>query len=107
MDGKAEGVELQDLSEAEFSRRLGQPFGVRLRSGEILDAILVEVTPHPYLPLTPERRRGFSIVLKSALPGHLPQAIYTVEHPQMGSMDLFLVPIGPREGGMCYEAVFN
>jgi hypothetical protein len=35
------------------------------------------------------------------------QQIYQVEHPTLGSFELFLVPVGPDEQGMCYEAVFN
>ena len=31
----------------------------------------------------------------------------TLEHDAMGSFDLFLVPLGPRDGGMMYEAVFT
>jgi hypothetical protein len=37
----------------------------------------------------------------------LPQAIYQLEHDRMGTMDIFLVPIGPDGQGMGYEAVFN
>jgi hypothetical protein len=100
-------VNLEKVTEADFSDRLGQDFRIHLPSGELLRVALVEVTAHPYLPPAPGRRAGFSIVLRSEVSGHLPQAIYRVEHPQMGFMDLFLVPVGPRDGGMCYEAVFN
>ena len=36
----------------------------------------------------------------------LPQRIYPLEHAQLGVFELFLVPIGPDQHGMCYEAVF-
>jgi hypothetical protein len=35
------------------------------------------------------------------------QRIYRVEHDAMGPCDLFLVPIGPRDGGMQYQAIFT
>lgn len=36
-----------------------------------------------------------------------PQAIYPLEHEEMGRHEIFLVPVGPQEGGMGYEAVFT
>jgi hypothetical protein len=36
----------------------------------------------------------------------LPQAIYDLEHDALGHLDLFLVPIGPSQGGMRYQASF-
>jgi len=38
----------------------------------------------------------------------LPQATYTLEHTELGELDIFLVPVGPDGGGrQQYEAVFN
>jgi hypothetical protein len=37
----------------------------------------------------------------------LPQRIYRVEHAGIGAFEIFLVPIGPDEGGHRYEAVFT
>jgi hypothetical protein len=36
-----------------------------------------------------------------------PQRIYRVEHEALDPLDLFLVPIGPRDGGMQYQAIFT
>jgi uncharacterized protein DUF6916 len=33
--------------------------------------------------------------------------IHRVEHEELGALDVFLVPIGPDQAGMCYEAVFG
>lgn len=53
------------------------------------------------------RRQPFSVVFRSLqLDSYLLQRIYTVEHEQMGSLDIFLVPIGPDQHGMRYEAIF-
>jgi hypothetical protein len=98
---------LDSLQAADFSRHLGGTFGLRLPSGETLELKLVQVDALPHVPPAPERRQGFSVIFRSALPGHLPQGIYPLDHEQMGTLELFLVPIGPRDGGMCYEAVFN
>jgi len=98
---------LDTLDLGDFAAHVGSAFGLRLPDGTALALVLMEATAHPYLPPQPGRRRGFSLVLRSELPGALPQGIYRLEHEVAGTMELFLVPIGPREGGMCYEAVFN
>jgi hypothetical protein len=38
---------------------------------------------------------------------YLPQASYTLEHDDLGNVDIFLVPIGPDDQAMRYEAIFN
>jgi hypothetical protein len=101
------GRPLDALEQADFAAHLGTTFRLRRPDGTALDLVLLEATAHPYLPPPPGRRRGFSLVFRSASSGHVPQGIYRLEHEAMGTMELFLVPIGPREGGMCYEAVFN
>jgi hypothetical protein len=101
------GRPLDALELADFTAHVGSAFRLRLADGTALELVLQEATAHPHLPPQPGRRRGFSLVLRSALPGHLPQGIYRLEHESTGPMELFLVPIGPRGGGMCYEAVFN
>jgi len=37
----------------------------------------------------------------------LSQRLYHLDHAGLGALDLFLVPIGPRNGAMQYEAIFN
>jgi hypothetical protein len=37
----------------------------------------------------------------------LPQATYPVTHPAMGTMEIFLVPVGPTQGGHGYHATFT
>ena len=39
--------------------------------------------------------------------GHVPQATYRLESPDLGDLEVFLVPIGPDAVGMRYEAIFN
>jgi len=101
------GRPLDTLDQADFAAHLGTRFRLRMADGAELELVLLEASLHPHLPPQPGRRRGFSLVFRSPSPGHLPQGIYRLGHEAMGTMDLFLVPIGPREGGMCYEAVFN
>jgi hypothetical protein len=101
------GRPLDALEQAHFAAHVGTTFRLQQPDGSTLDLVLLEATAHPYLPPQPGRRRGFALVFRSASSGHLPQATYRIEHEVMETLELFLVPIGPREGGMCYEAVFN
>jgi hypothetical protein len=51
-------------------------------------------------------RQPFSIVFRGPSQPVLAQMTYRIEHAVLGSFDLFIVPIGPDEAGMRYEAVF-
>ena len=51
-------------------------------------------------------REQFSLVFRGGQGDHLPQRTYRMEHEELGRMDLFLVPIGPDDEGMRYQAVF-
>lgn len=96
---------LQDLTSASFSEHLGSTFRIQLGDGKSLDAELFEVLLHE--PHGGPRKQPFSIHFRGPRGAALPQAIYQMEHEQLGSMEIFLVTIGPDEKGMCYEAVFN
>jgi hypothetical protein len=96
---------LQDLTSSSFSEHLGSTFRIQLGGGKSLDAELFEVLLHE--PHGGPRKQPFSIHLRGPRGAVLPQAIYHVEHEQMGPMEVFLVTIGPDEKGMRYEAVFN
>jgi hypothetical protein len=49
---------------------------------------------------------AFSLLFVAPAGPWLPQAIYPVEHPALGIIEIFLVPIGPMQGGNGYQAVF-
>ena len=55
----------------------------------------------------PAGRPGFTLVFEGPPAPVLPQRIYRLEHPAWEGLDLFLVPVGASEVGICYEAVFN
>ncbi|MCE2788654.1 MAG: hypothetical protein LW630_01945 [Saprospiraceae bacterium] len=71
-----------------------------------LDMMLKQLhigVPSPHLPRTP-----FTIVLVSkGVFMVYPQHMYTIEWEGLGQFDLFLVPVGPDQEGMQYEAVFG
>jgi hypothetical protein len=50
---------------------------------------------------------AFSLVFVAPKGPWLPQAIYPVTHPALGIMEIFLVPVGPMQGGNAYQAIFT
>jgi hypothetical protein len=55
------------------------------------------------------KREGgaFSLIFVTGSGPFLRQGVYPLEHPTIGKLDIFLVPLGPVEGGNSYEAVFT
>jgi hypothetical protein len=50
---------------------------------------------------------AFSLIFVAPQGPRLPQAIYPVAHPLLGIMEIFLVPVGPMQGGNGYQAIFT
>ncbi len=89
---------LEKLTSGHFSPYLNQKFLLQSDTGETIETALVEVSD-----LT---SRAFSIVFQGPREPVVAQGTYEVSHQEMGPLSLFLVPIGPNENGMRYEAVF-
>jgi hypothetical protein len=92
-----------------FSDHVGGKFRLHPYASDPLDVELISATElggsagaEP-----PGRRQPFSIVFRGSGDVLLPQRIYRMEHDQIGSFELFLVPIGPDEKGLRYEAIFT
>jgi len=56
---------------------------------------------------SPASRPAFTLLFRCADPRILPQQIYRIAHQEMGSVSLFLVPVGQDEAGVKYESLFN
>jgi hypothetical protein len=104
-------LSVKQLDIAHFAPLLHQKFQIRPEGETALQMELIDVDTlsekSPYAP-SGARRHAFSVTFRSQDTEHmLPQKIYTVKHRRLGTFDLFLVPIGPDERGMRYEAVFS
>jgi hypothetical protein len=55
----------------------------------------------------PGRRTPFSLLFHGPVENYLRQATYLIRHDAIGEFPLFLVPLGPEEGRMRYEAIFT
>jgi hypothetical protein len=76
--------------------------------GELRMLVLGEVTDlGSEAPGDSTSRRPFSLIFREQGSQYLPQRTYAIKHPTLGWLDLFLVPIGPDQAGMRYQAVFT
>jgi hypothetical protein len=93
-----------------FADRIGERFVVAAETGD-LEAELVEATALTGMSgkafETPGSRGPFSLVFLGPPDPVLPQAIYRFEHQELGTFEIFVVPIGRDESGVRYEAVFS
>lgn len=98
---------LDKLQSSDFLPCLEGSFIVRLDGIEPIELELVGVTDAGRRS-RPEARQPFSLTfLGPRGPQYLVQHIYRLEHEQLGALELFLVPLGPAEGRMQYEAIFT
>ncbi len=97
---------LENLTHESFTPHVGTEFRLRLGPSETRALTLVQVTVLGGVGRTP-RRQPFSVLFRGPRTPVLPQRIYRLEHDRMGELDLFVVPIGPDEEGLRYEAVFT
>ena len=97
---------IESLTVESFDDRIGERFRVPVAEHEllILELIKVESTSGE----VPEgRRRPFSLTFRGPTTPVLGQATVPIEHDDLRGLALFLVPIGPDDQGMRYQASFN
>jgi uncharacterized protein DUF6916 len=97
---------LEEFTVETFSGRVGEQFRISADGSVVFDATLTEARAAGVAEPTSGERVPFSLVFRGPLEPILPQRIYGFEHDALGAFDLFIVPIGPDESGMQYEAVF-
>jgi hypothetical protein len=90
----------------DFSGCVDQPFTLQLDDASYpLTLISADKLPNS---AALGDREAFSIVFRGEGDTTvLEQQTYRISNDTLGEMDLFIVPIGPDEKGMCYEAVFS
>ena len=97
------GDSLAYLREASYEPLLKQTFRLDHAHGPI-DATLVEVK---HLGAARAKGEHFSLVFETRRAEPVPQGTYGLQHPDLGSFRLFLVPVGKAKKGYFLEAVIN
>lgn len=95
-----------ELETGTFEPRVGETFTATpsLEGGQPLELELVACEESRHA--RPDHA-AFSLIFLAPGDEHLPQQIFTLENAELGEVELFLVPLGPKEGRMRYEAVVN
>ena len=98
---------LEDLTPASFLPHVGTQFAVAADGSPTLTLTLASVDV--FAERSGARRtQPFSLLFAGPAEPTLPQRIHRLEHPAIGTLEIFLVPVGPGpEGSARYEAVFN
>ncbi|HEY6331745.1 MAG TPA: hypothetical protein VI756_20630 [Blastocatellia bacterium] len=86
-----------------FSAEVGTRFQMAYGDAHIADLELISANDLSTGP----RHIQFSLVFLG--PEHCPleQKIYQLKHDNLGTLDVFLVPVGKTDKGIEYEAIFN
>ncbi|NLG96042.1 MAG: hypothetical protein GX491_01660 [Chloroflexi bacterium] len=100
-------ISLESLTLDDFAPYLHQEFIIYLQNGEPYALELVELRDLGAAP-GPTFRKPFAMTLRNPNnAAYLPQGTYQLEHEHMGSLELFIVPLGPSPEGMQYEITFG
>lgn len=96
---------LDQLTLEDFQPLLGQT----LHLGDGTTRIALELTEARVLKSpSPRAAPAFALILRENDSNRVfGQGLYRLEHPTLGDIDLFVVPVGADTRGMCYEVTFN
>jgi hypothetical protein len=94
---------LEQLSAEDFSKHLNTKFKVYYSDDNVFEAELVEV----FELKTNANLESFSLMFLLPVDFGFEQRVFKIEHPEIGTMELFIVPIRQVESKIRYEAIFN
>lgn len=94
---------MDSLKRDDFAAHLNSTFQIYFLPEEATEAKLVDVSE-----ITKRsRQESFSILFQGPPERIYYQRMMQIEHPELGTGELFLVPVGQTEEGIQYEATFN
>ena len=95
---------LEEITHKSFESLIGET--VDLKAGDA--SFQADIESVKLLRQNPSQgRQSFSVELQAHDTTYHAQQMYQLSHPDLGDLNLFLVPVGTGERGMCYEIVFN
>ena len=92
---------------ADFAKHVNTNFRIELESLPSVELKLIAVTPRASEPHEQAGMERFSVLFSGPGDVFVPQQTYRVTHPEMGELEIFLVPLGKESDGFRYEAVYN
>jgi hypothetical protein len=102
-------VALDELTVDSFKSAVGSTFALDAGEDTKLELELVDAEANPPEEGAGERpseRTPFTLTFRGPAEPALPQQIHSLEHGDLGALEIFLVPIGVDAAGARYEAIF-
>jgi hypothetical protein len=96
-------MSLSSLKAADFEPHLGEEFTVSAADANVA----FKLAQLERIGAALRAGGAFSLLFLSAPGPILPQGIYAMAHPTLGTLELFIVPLGPKDGQNRYEVVFT
>jgi hypothetical protein len=96
-------VSISSLTAADFEPHIGEDFTVGA-AGKQTSFRLAGVE---HLGAAVREGGAFSLLFLSAPGPFLAQGTYPMSHPALGPRELFIVPLGPKDGGNSYQVIFT
>ena len=88
-----------------FTGHVNETFPAALNEGEV-PFVLVEARGLPTGGIA-AARAPFALLFRNASAFLFPQQTYRMQHPRLGEIGVFLVPVARERDGFLYQAIFN
>jgi hypothetical protein len=99
---------IESATSETFAPHVGTTFEARTQPGEIIELVLTSCDVDSSSGPAPGGRIPFSLLFHdSDATRYAPQQTVLMRHEALGQFVLFVVPLGPDERGMRYEAVIS
>jgi hypothetical protein len=98
-------MDLRSATHEDFQPLVNERF--RMEGESVAELELVSVDARSALDPSVHKRQAFALLFRGPKTPVLSQRIYGLIHDSFGRLEIFLVPVGPDDEGMLYEAVFT
>lgn len=93
---------------SQFQDSVGSVYQMSWGTHESIPLELVAAKAYPHGRRNGQAREPFTLLFRAPSKDlYLPQGTYALEGGGHEILHVFLVPVGPDDLGMCFEAVFN
>lgn len=103
-------MDLADVALETFEPHVGSTFELQFSDADgarhVLALELREASAAP-APPGDRGRPPFTLTFRGPADRQLPQAIYPLAHRALGTVEIFIVPVGRSADGVEYQAVFT
>ena len=99
--------DLNSLKFEDYKTCVGQIFSVILQDTDSLELELIQIKAIGVFDPRLDSRQPFSLLFRGPVETMLPQGSYELKNTTLGVQHVFLVPVGPDESGVLYDATFS